>query len=391
MRLRYHRLAAVALAATAIVSAGCSDGSKDPARDFGPYPSERIDDDYDDRPSRARGILVESLRLGEHLVYADEIDSALTVGRGGGVIANHTGVVSMISGPQRSALSDYPVLGAFGAIAADRDYGGEQTETMLSISLIALPDEQTAAAAAAAMARADFETNADNVPVAVDAYPTALSHWRPGVPTIGSWLTWKSVVIRIYARMPEPNLERLVEMTTQAYRAQLAHLENFAPTPEAELPTLRLDPDNLLPRLVKTGDYIPDDRDFAVYSPRTFALLVGKPTEALAAYATHGITAIGVSHNKFLFRLADPARADEAVEYLASGDEQLEYVPMSGVSGLAGVTCYRAQQPSTMQKEARRFRCLIARGDAVARVFSNQESDVRQLAAAQYAALGDER
>ncbi|WP_306356514.1 MULTISPECIES: hypothetical protein [unclassified Nocardia] len=380
----------MALAATAIVSAGCSDGNKDPARDFGPYPAQRIDGDYDDHPSRARGILVESLRLGEHLAYASEIDPVLTEGRGGGVIADYRGVSSMISSPQRFALDDFSVLGAYGAIAADKGYGGDdQTETMLSITLIALPDEKSAAAAAAAMARADFETNADNVPVTVDAYPAALSHWRPGVPTIGSWLAWKSVVIRVFARIPEPNLEQLVDSATRAYGKQLADLESFTPTPEADIPNLRMDPDKLLPRLIKTGDYTPHDRLFAVYGPRAYSLLVDNPADALANYSSRGVSSVAVSDNKFLFQLSDSAQAADVVAYLASVDDGLGYVPLRGVSGVPDITCHRATQPSTTQKEARRFRCLIARDEFVAQVFSNQETDVRQLAAAQYAALGE--
>ncbi|WP_280355379.1 DUF7373 family lipoprotein [Nocardia otitidiscaviarum] len=377
-------------AAVAVVSVGCSGENRSPGRDFGPYSAQRTNDDYDDHPSRARGILVESLRLGEHLAFASEIDPALTVGRGGGVIADYQGVSSMISAPQRSALDGFPVLGAFGAIAADKTYGGDdQTETMLSITLIALPDEQIAATAAAAMARADFETNTDNVPVTVDAYPNALSHWRPGVPTIGSWLVWKSVVIRVYARVPEPNLERLVDVATRAYRKQLANLESFTPTPEAEVPNLRMDPDKLLPLLVKTGDSTPDDRDFAVYGRRAYSLLVGDPAEALANYSSRGVSAIAVSDNKFLFQLSDPDEAAEVVEYLAGVDDGLGYVPIRGVSGLPDITCHRATQPSTTQKEARRFRCLITRDGFVAKVFSNQESDIRRLAAAQYAVLGE--
>ncbi|MBF6235779.1 hypothetical protein IU474_01615 [Nocardia otitidiscaviarum] len=377
-------------AAVAVVSVGCSGENRDPGRDFGPYSAQRTNDDYDDHPSRARGILVESLRLGEHLAFASEIDPALTVGRGGGVIADYQGVSSMISAPQRSALDGFPVLGAFGAIAADKSYGGDdQTETMLSITLIALPDEQIAATAAAAMARADFETNTDNVPVTVDAYPNALSHWRPGVPTIGSWLVWKSLVIRVYARVPEPNLERLVDAATRAYRKQLANLESFTPTPEAEVPNLRMDPGKLLPLLVKTGDSTPGDRDFAVYGRRAYSLLAGDPAEALANYSSRGVSAIAVSDNKFLFQLSDPDEAAEVVEYLAGVDDGLGYVPIRGVSGLPDITCHRATQPSTTQKEARRFRCLITRDGFVAKVFSNQESDIRRLAAAQYAVLGE--
>lgn len=61
------------------------------------------------------------------------------------------------------------------------------------------------------------------------------------------------------------------------------------------------------------------------------------------------------------------------------------------MAGLSGVTCYRAARPNTEVSAARRFACLVRRDEFVARVYSNQETDVRQLAVAQYALLSGSR
>lgn len=390
-RFRFSSLAAMTLAvAIAGTSAACG-GNGGPSYDFGPYRTQRADADYDTRPSRARGILAESLRLGEQITFASEIDPTLTVGRGGGPIADHHGVSNLISAAQQKAVEPFPVNGAFGAIAADRPYAADgNPESMLSISLLEFPDEQTAAAAAAAMARADFEANPDNAPVTLDAYPAALSHWRPGVPTLGSWIVSKSVVIRVFARLHEPDLGKLVDLVSTTYRKQLENLEPFTPTPAAELPTARLDRDGLLTRLVKTGDYTPDWKKFAVYGTHSYALLRDNPATYAQDLGSRGVSSIAVSYNKFLYRVRDAATAASLAEFLDQPGGSSEYVAMRGVDGMSDIRCSEARKPSP-SVDARRFRCAVPREDGVAVVYSNQESDVRQLAAAQYEVMGDHR
>lgn len=390
MRFRFSRFAAVALGLT-MSGTLLACGSASSATDYGPYPTHKIDGDFDSRPSRARGVLAESLRLGERVVFANEIDPDLTVGRGGGVFVDHHGSMQgvVLSGPQHAVLENYDVTAGFGALAANKPYSGEdEPEKFLAVSLIAFPDEQTAAAAARDMARKDFEAVAANTPVTVDAYPQALSHWQPGVPTVGSWMAWKSLVIRVLAELPDPDLSRLTDMVTRTYQRQLAELESFTPTPVVNLPKLSLDPDKLLPRLVKTGDYTPDNQTFALYGPRAYALLIDNPTADLSVYTARGVTAIGVSHNKFLYRTRDSAAAADLAAYLAGQRGTSEQVPMRGLRDLPSVTCTQATRPAS-SLFARRFRCIVVRDDLVALLYSNQETDIRRMASAQYSVMAD--
>lgn len=373
-----------ALVSLTLLTAACGDSA---ALDHGDYALEPVAGDYDDAPNRVRGTLAESVRIGERLLFADRIDPELTEGNGGGLIVGVRGVDDMLSGVQRTALAPFDVLAGYGAIAGNGQQDNEPKYKLLSISILSLPDEAQATAAAQAMAAADFTANTENAPLPILEYPAALTHWRPGVPTVGSWLVWKNLVIRLYAKIIDPRPELLTDLLARTYRAQLAELDTFVPTPAADLPKLKLDSDKLLTRVVKTGDYWPDKWDFMVYGPRSFALLRDKPSVDMREFEASSIDAIAVSYNKFLYRAGN----HDAARIFADAEEKLslaaDYTPMTGAPGLAGVSCYRAARPNNTSVPARRFSCLVRHNEFVVRLYSNQEIDIRQQAVAQHALL----
>lgn len=387
--MRYRSRCLAALLSLTLLTAACGDEPSE--LDHGGYALEPVPGDFDDAPSRVRGSLVESVRIGERLVFADKIDPDLVEGDGGGVVVGARGVDELLSGVQKTALQPFDVLAGFGAIGSNGRPDDEQQHKLLSITILSLPDAEQAGAAAQAMAAADFGANTENAPLPLPDYPAALSHWRPGVPTAGSWLVWKNLVIRLYAKVLDPRPEVLADLLTRTYRAQLAELDTFVPTPAAELASLKLDSEHLLTRVVKTGEYWPDRWDFLLYGPRTYALLLDKPSARLREFEQSKVDAVAVSYNKFLHRAGD----EQAARTYAEAEERLllsqDFTPMTAVSEPAGVSCYRASRPNTEVSAARRFACLVRHDQFVVRVYSNQETDVRQLAVAQYALLSGSR
>ncbi|WP_157514422.1 DUF7373 family lipoprotein [Nocardia concava] len=371
------------------VSAGCGE-SPGETQDYGPYPARRVDGDYDRAPSAARGILVESLRLGEHMVSPTSVDPELSAGRGGGVLLDFQGLADSQISPQKTVLGHYTLLGGFETRAANRAYLDKNTPgKSLSVEVFAFPDEQTAIVAAADLEHADFADKTDNAPVAIDSVPGSLSHWRPGVPMLSSWLAWKTLVIRVVAERPDPDLGELTDRVARAFGQQQIALASFTATRLPDLARLSLDPDNLLPRLVKTGEYQPDATKFAVYGPRAYAVLSTSPAADTAEYDERGVTAIAVSYNKHLFRARDPASATELARWLTDRDSASRYRSLPGVTGRSGITCSQATAPDPLVTEPRRYRCLVVRDALVAVVYGNTGTEVRQLAAAQYAVMAD--
>lgn len=199
---------------------------------------------------------------------------------------------------------------------------------------------------------------------------------------------WRNHVIRVVAKIIDPDEAALADLVHRTYTAQLAELADFTPTPVADLPTLRLDTDTLLTRLVKTGDYTPDHRRFAVYGPRAMALLSDRPSANLREYTDPGVRAIALSHNKFLYRAADAGAAAAYADAALARMTASNYAPMASP---AGTRCLRALRPDVRMVEARRFSCQIVHGEYVAQVFGIDETATRALARAQRSVLTEDR
>ncbi|WP_438804737.1 DUF7373 family lipoprotein [Nocardia otitidiscaviarum] len=397
MRFRIHRAAAVGvIAALSGVVAGCGGTADAPpgtvsTTDFGTYSAQPPEGDFDVRPDRARGMLVESLRLGEHIVFGSEIAPEVAVQRYAAVTLGERGAWSGIQTHQVVAAQPFNPYAGFTAEAADSPYLGEHSkQPLVSVTLMAFPDEQSAGAAAGAMAAADFGLNASNTPVTLPGYPAALTHWIPSYANVGSWMAVGSVVVHVIAQLQEPRLDQLTALLTKTYREQSRRLEGYAAVAPDGLDALPMDRDGLLTRLVGTGDNLPDARDFAVYGLRTYAVLSSQdPADLVREFEQRGVTSIAVSDNKYLYALTDPGAAVNFAGYLSETPTVSEYERMDGVSGTDEINCFQATAPNPTEAQARRFRCVIPHRNVVAEVFSDRESDVRQLAAAQYALLKD--
>ncbi|MFF2086454.1 hypothetical protein ACFVVM_21975 [Nocardia sp. NPDC058176] len=385
MRWRSRCFAAL-LVGTTLVAAGC--GAQAPVFDHGDYALEPAAADYDAEPSRVRGATAESIRIGERLLFVDSVDPDLTKGNGGGVVVGLNGVDDLLSGVQRSALLPFDVLAGFGVIGSNGRADDDPGQKLISITLLSLPDEEQAVAAGAAMAAADFAANTENAPLALPEHPAALTHWRPGVRTVGSWLVWKTLVIRVFAVVAEPDPAVMIDLLTRTYRGQLNELDTFVPTPAAELANLALDRDELLPRLVKTGDYWPHRWSFAVYGPRAYALLSGQPSVRLRDLEASAISAVAVTRTSFLFRAPDEDAVRTYAEALTNRLLDRDYSALASTPDLPGVSCHRAARPDPSSTTAHQFACVVRHGEFVVLLHSNREMDVRRQAVAQYALLG---
>ncbi|MFJ9362816.1 hypothetical protein ACIRRA_00140 [Nocardia sp. NPDC101769] len=393
MRLGFRRFGVAGMGVFLLMLSAACGGISSSAPDYGPYPVGPGDDDFDRQPNIVRGVFAESLRLGDHIIFATDIDPDLTAVRDNGVTTTDRGLGdTTISTEQRVTAVRYGVVGGFSAAAANRpDTGDGQPRKYLSVSLTAFHDEQAAAAAAAAMERVDLEANTDNLPVALAAFPAAMSHWRPGVPSLGSVMAWKTLVIHVYAELPDPDLGRLADTVTTVYRKQLTELDSFDASAVPDTATVPLDPDRLLARLVRTGEPLADQENFAAFGVRAYSSLSATPATEFMLYTGHGVTALAVSYNKFLYRLRDAAAATEYGRYLADSRDESEYTSMSAIRGVPAAACSQATRPDLKSLQARRYRCVVVRDSYVAVVYSAVDTDVRQLAAAQYSAMANPR
>ncbi|WP_040804557.1 DUF7373 family lipoprotein [Nocardia concava] len=370
MRLWFRRWSVAGMGvAVVILVAAC--GNDAPPPDFGPYSTVPGDNDFDRTPSRGRGIFAESLRLADHIVFPTDIDGELTTVRGGGVSADDRGLHETAFSPrQRTIAVSFGVVGSFGLAAANRADNAAGPQKYLAVSLTAFRDEASAAAAATEMARLDAEAG-------------------PG--KLAGLKAWKNVVIRVYVELPDPDPARLAALVATTFRKQEDQLAGFDTAAVPDPATVPLDPDGLLTRLVRTGDPVADPKTFAAFGIRAYAALSPEPARKLTAYSGNGVTALAVSHNKFLYRMRDSKAATSYADWLSEDPENSEYTWMRNARDLPGARCSAAARPDPKSVQARRFRCVVTRGEYVAVVYSNTETDIRQLAAAQYAIMAGAR
>lgn len=187
-----RRMASAAVGVAMLACAvGCGDSGSSAAPGYGSYPNHRVDGDYDVQPNRARGILVESLRLGDHIAYPSEVDPTLTDGRDAWVLADICGVSTFLSSPQQKALRNYTVDAGSAVSAADKpaaDQGSSGTASaskLLSVAALAFPDEPTATAAAPEMERANFNANTTTTPWSSTRSPAETGASSPPIGALG--------------------------------------------------------------------------------------------------------------------------------------------------------------------------------------------------------------
>lgn len=390
MRGRRYRARGLAVLTSLVLGvSGC--GEATPAPDLGPYSTARAAADYDGKASAARGILVESLRIGERLVFAQQIDSDLTHGRGGGVIVDHAGASGPLSPAARTALQPFEVLGGYSAVAGNSAQLGQQPGKSLTVTVLALPSDELAVAAAQAMAAADFGSEAGNSMLAIPNVLAAQGYWQSRVKIATAWTTWKSLVLVVNAKFENARASQLVDMLDRTVKEQVSGLSGFMPTRSADLPNLKMDPDELLTDLVRTGTNTPDKLEFAVYGPRAYALLLDRPSQRLSEYREFKVDAVAVAHNNQLFRAEDGDAADSLQHAIESELKATGYESMDAGAGVTGVPCYRATQPDARVIDARHYACLLRHGAYVWRINGNQEVPVRQMAAAQAALSRENR
>jgi serine/threonine kinase PknH len=163
---------------------------------------------------------------------------------------------------------------------------------------------------------------------------------------------------------------------------------NLIPDPEATLAELPLDPDNMLSRLFVPGDQPKVSASFASTGPRAAAFCADSQARKDGLFAQAGIDRCAFSEGSQLMRSKDETAATTILPKLAEADrsESIDH-DVSSPDGLKDARCFE-QKPAIVADNANaRFECFVSYGRYIAAVTSNEENDVRQRAAAQYAIL----
>ncbi|WP_024800325.1 hypothetical protein [Nocardia sp. BMG51109] len=394
-------LLAAALVAT-LAAAGCgSDGSDAAAPppappveigslDLGPYSPQPRDMGTPKNMEQARQI--EAERLGNYVPLPSDIDpgfvhpapfSAMVF-----IDPEHSLLNDIIKVDVERFRADAPdLVGGFGSYARNDPYnqGMELANTVLLF-----PDEQKAAAAAAALERTDFSFNDRNQPVPVAKYPDAHAHWDPTVQSIGSWYatgrfvvyTWIYDQAKVWLnKVDQPVLTALLQKSLDTVVPAIA---KFTPTPPDQLMSKPIDDEGMLGRtLIRPKE----DTDGAWLNPpgvyNAHAALHFS-TDRVATQQNFDEAGVDkfADYGTELYRARDARSAEKLRDELSNATRNFRTAEPP--KNLPAAKCREYHGKEQM---ATRYYCSVAYGRYTSMAWANQLLDAQQRISAQYAML----
>ncbi|WP_067545680.1 DUF7373 family lipoprotein [Nocardia crassostreae] len=345
------------------------------------------------------GRILESTRLTEVLARPADIAAELDYTEIPQPVPNSGFAMATLATPVRPVLQRYDMVAE--AVGGGAETGRTESEGQrsITINLLRFRDESTARLAAAELDAADFAVSPDNVAVEISGYPGAHSHWRPTVPTLGTTIAHGSYVVSMYLVLPAPDLTALTDLARKAFDRQLTLLDTFRPTPVDQLATLALDPDDMVRRMIsaRTGrwnypavDEIADGvlrASGVTYGPNAAAAILGDPAKA-AELGYDRRAVVGITN--VLSRLKSATAAKQFADFLAG--RRAEGFDSIAAPAAPDVKCFRSRAAEQADFDRYlRYNCIIPVDRYVATIFSEDEDDVRQRAAAQYVLLVNSR
>ncbi|WP_156055475.1 hypothetical protein [Nocardia sp. NRRL WC-3656] len=351
--------------------------------DVGSYSTDPIDMQYRYIPQLYFGKQLAAMRLLDKIAIGTEIEPKLTSNSAGAIVEPKDGLNKDMSDGLVTALERNGML--YGVMTEKRQQKENEVfdaDELVDISVYQFPDKQSADAAAKAFEDADFAIAGDqNQSVQLDKYPTARSHWRPGIRTIGSRMAEGNYLLDVFARAPQPELPQLTSFIEHIYDVQIPLLRDFPPLSKRDILHLPYDPNGMYRKtLAAKGFYGPSLLTSGSFTTRGFLNVSNSDGKILADKGK--IEAVSTTEGSTtLFRSADAASAQALAE-------ELRRRVRSSIDPPQGVPDAFCEENTEQQVFTdNRFRCVVRYGRYAARVASSQIKDAQQRAAAQYAVL----
>ncbi|WP_280457359.1 DUF7373 family lipoprotein [Nocardia carnea] len=389
--------ALVALLVAGLSGCGSVAGTPVPAEidvrtlDVGDFPVDRFG-----YPQEAgdHGVLLEGIRMSEAVTTSSQVDPSLKYGRGSKVLPDPATAVDFLANVSEPILENRRMVVGYAASGADRDDPAGQSRptpdaTAITVVAMRFPDTRAAAKAAEELEAADIGVSPDNRKLESAQFPEALLHWRPGIANIGAFLAHEQFVISLFIQRPEPDSTDLVSWVDKTLTAQLDQLARFEPTPTADIADLAVDPENLLARVVVADreGHEPDPDQFAVYG-RNYLINSADDQPARARLLDEsGFERTAYAAGSSVARVRDPAGAPILVNgFIESAGPA--YDPMPAPAAVPGAKCLELNDTGDPERQYR-YRCFVPYKRYVGVVSSDDETEIGQKTAAQYALLAN--
>lgn len=393
-------LFAVCLSLTAVLLTACGSVNGSPVAgeldvrklEVGTYPTEKYRYNLN---TGTFGPLLEGFRMSEAVVPSVVVDPSLVYGRGGRATIDAADATdTALAAVSQPVLERNNLLTAFAASGSDKtELPGQQDApdtTTVTNMVLRFTDEKTAKTAAKELEDADFGVAPDlNRKLSLSQYPDAYIHWRPGVATVGAFMPYRDFVISLFIERPKAEEKDLLDWVRKTLDAQVPVLDKFQPTAQNQFSSLKIDPEGLLARVAvrDRSDLEPDPRSFNIYGPTRMVHNANNQTNIRKAVQDSGAEAIATADTGSVVRARDEAGAKLLLDAFVA-DESDHYDSIDAPKDVPGARCVRLNSKGDTETEYKN-RCYVTYKRYVGVVSSDDEPDVRQKVAAQYALLAN--
>ena len=344
--------------------------------------------------TKEEGAFLEGYRIAEAAASPYEIDPVLDH-LYGFPIADPKVAASVVSGTgtplTQPVLEKYDMISGYSVQGYSKrlpDFIRDKSGESLLILLTTFPNDDAAARAAAEMEQTDFNVNPENQRAPIPGYPKAKAHYRPNYASISATMASGDVVATVVTgSVSTPQLDFLVQRIKRVFDMQAPLIAKFIPASEVGITSLSRDPDNMLSRTFVAGDVPKISDSFGSMGPRAVIFCNDSQSRKGGLLNQAGVDRCSEGHDSQLLRAKDEAAAKALLPKLLEADKGDIDHDITAPDGVANSRCFEQKPQFWTDNPNVRFVCFLSFGRYTAAVWSNEEKDVRQRAAAQYSIL----
>jgi serine/threonine protein kinase len=347
------------------------------------------------KTTEEEGRFLEAFRLAEGNVNPYDVNPELSYLSGlatpdpesaaTAISGNATPIVQPVL-EQYGMVSGYLVNG-YSARAAD--FQDAPVRKAVVDMITSFPNSDAAARAATAMDAADFAVNKENQHATIPGYPQANAHYQPGNASIAATMATDDLVVSIVlVDSTATDVSELTQAVQSVLDLQVPLTKDLGPVVNSALTSLPLDPDHMLSRAFVVGEQPTISGSYNTRGPRAVILCGGSGAVKDGVLAQAGVDRCTRTPDGELLRARDDAAASALLPKLIDADREVYFDhDIAPPNGVGDARCYEQKEETWKDNPNARFICRVAFGRYAAYVYSNEEKDVRQRAAAQYAIL----
>ncbi|BBZ67437.1 hypothetical protein MINS_28660 [Mycolicibacterium insubricum] len=340
------------------------------------------------------GRLVEAHRVAENTLLPFQADPTLNHADLPWVIATNRALADYLGNDAiATAVDSHNLIAGFQTRAKDND-DNTQTTKELSNTVVIFGSATDAAAAPTAITASDppidsytkspYPTTAITIPRhpesrawAYQARRTDTSSWQ----IVEAFTARGPYLLAQQAKAQSPAAAADLIAATLDQQGPL--IDGFTPTPPDQLASIPLDPSGLEARIL-----LPANRDRTVengvYGPHGALAFYSRPDEMQRRFTEAGVDLYGHEQSSVL-RTRDAKAAGTLLNFTAMNYQRAGYEVTAVVNGLPGARCLR--QREAYPGASRTIHCLAQADRYVIDVHAPQETNAKQMVAAQYLLL----